>query len=31
MAGTGGEGNTQLEGAQRLPLDARTIQLQRMM
>jgi len=31
MAGIGGEGNPQLEGPQRLLLDAMTIQLQRMM
>jgi len=31
MAGTGDEGNPQLEGAQRLLLDVMTIQLQRIM
>jgi len=31
MARTGGEGNPQLEGAQRLLLDVMTIQLQKMM
>jgi len=31
MAGTGGQGNPELDGAQRLLLDAMTMQMQRML